>query len=256
MSIVSLTSDYGYRDYYTSQLKAAILKRKPDCTLVDINHNIKHYDIVEGAFFIENAYSHFPKGTIHLGAVNVYHSANDTVIAFKHDGHFFIGPNNGLFSLVFKQDVHLDVYSITRDDSMPFVMDVFAHAIAAIGHGLPLEDIGTPTENFIQKIGIQPVKTSSQIRATIIHIDQYGNVIVNLKRDTFDQIRQNRRYKIYYKSKDPITHLSKHYGNVSINEALAYFNASDYLEIAVNMGNAHELLNLRKHETIQIDFHE
>ena len=254
MSIVSLTTDYGHKDFYTAQLKAAILQRIPDATIVDINHNIKHYDIVEGAFFIENAYRHFPKGTIHLGAIQVYHSTNDDVIAFEHEGHYFVGPNNGLFSLVFDQGTQLNIYTIKKDDTMNFVMDVFGHAIAAISHGLGLEDIGTVTENVVQKIGIQPVKTGSQIRATIIHIDQYGNVIVNLKRSTFEQLRQKRRFKIYYKSKDPITVLSKHYGNVQMGEVLAYFNASGYLEIAVNMGNANELLSLRKHETIQIDF--
>lgn len=256
MSIVTLTTDYGKQDFYAAQLKGAILSRNQAISIVDVSHDIKHYDIVQGSFYIKNAYKHFPEGTIHLGAVQVYHSTNDDVIAFEKDKHFFVGPNNGLFSLVFEQDSSIEVYTITKDDSMSFVMDVFAHAIAALSHGLGLADLGTPTTNFIQKIGIQPVKTASQIRATIIHIDEYGNVIVNLRRETFEQIRQKRRFKIFYKSKDPIMHLSKHYGKVQMGEVLAYFNASDHLEIAVNMGNAHELLSLRKHETIQIDFFE
>lgn len=257
MKIVSLTSDYGDKDYYTAQLKAAILNRMPNANLVDISHSIKPYDIVEGAFFLQNVYKRFPDGSIHIGAVNVYHYNNDQVIVFEKNGHFFIGPNNGLFSLVFPESNDLEVYEVTIDrHEYPFIMDAYAHAVAALGHGLALSDIGQKIDNFVIKIGIQPVKTSHQIRATIIHIDMYGNVIVNLTKDVFEHIRQQRRFKIFYKSKDPITELSRHYGSVQTGEVLAYFNASDYLEIAINMGNAHELLSLRKHETIQIDFFE
>lgn len=255
MNIVTLTSDYGYQDYYVAQLKAAILSRIADITIVDVSHHIKPYDIVEGAFYIENVFERFPAKTIHIGSVQAYSSHNNQVIIFEKDGHYFIGPNNGLFSLVFLETSDLKAYQVTIDrEKFPFIMDVYAHAVAAIAHGLALADIGTPIEDFVIKIGIQPVKTAHQIRATIIHTDQYGNVIVNLKKDTFESIRQKRRFKIFYKSKDPITQLSKHYGGVAMGEVLAYFNASQYLEIAVNMGNAHELLSLRKHETIQIDF--
>lgn len=257
MKIVSLTTDYGDQDYYTAQLKAAILNRLPTANLIDISHTIKPYDIVEGAFYLQNVYKRFPKGSIHIGAVQVYHYNNDQVIVFEKNGHYFIGPNNGMFSLVFQESTDLEVYEVTIDRSeYPFIMDTYAHGVAALGHGLSLGDIGTRIDDFVTKIGIQPVKTSNQIRATIIHIDMYGNVIVNLTKEVFENIRQQRRFKIFYKSKDPITQLSKHYGSVQMGEVLAYFNASGYLEIAINMANAHELLSLRKHETIQIDFFE
>lgn len=257
MKIVSLTTDYGDQDFYTAQLKAAILNRVQDVTLVDVSHQIKPYDIVEGAFYIQNVYNRFPKGSIHIGAVQVYNYNKDEVIIFEFDGHYFIGPNNGLFSLVFQQEQNLTVYEVTMDrNEFPFIMDTYAHAVAALTHGLSLNDFATEIDDFVVKIGIQPVKTGSQIRATIIHIDQYGNVIVNLKKEVFEGVRQKRRFKLFYKSKDPIIELSKNYGSVTMGEVLAYFNASGYLEIAVNMGNANELLSLRKHETVQIDFFE
>lgn len=257
MNIVTLTTDYGQDDYYVALLKGAISSRVKEAQYIDISHNIKAYDIVQGAFYLQNVIAKFPEKSIHIASVQSYASYQDAIIVFELDGQYFIGPNNGLFSLVFPNQNDLQVYQVTVDRKVyPFVEDVYAHAVASICHGLPLSDIGTLTDDFIIKIGIQPVKTSSQIRATIIHIDRFGNVIINLKKETFDNIRKGRRFKLYYKSKDPITHISKHYGTVSIGEVLCFFNSSAYLEIAINMGNAHELLSLRKHETVQIDFYE
>jgi len=257
MNIVTLTTDYGQDDYYVALLKGAISLRTTDVQYIDISHNIKAYDIVQGAFYLQNVMSKFPAKSIHIASVQSYSSYNDAIIVFEYHNQYFIGPNNGLFSLVLPNQNDLVIYQINVDrQEYPFVEDVYAHAVASINHGLPLSDIGTTTEDFIIKIGIQPVKTSSQIRATIIHVDRFGNVIVNLKKETFEVIRKKRRFKLFYKSKDPITHISKHYGSVSIGDVMCFFNSSEYLEIAINMGNAHELLSLRKHETVQIDFYE
>lgn len=255
MQIVTLTTDYGTTDYYAALLKAAIFSRMQNVQIVDISHSIKSYDIVEGAFYLQNSYKKFPPKTIHIASVQSYISQNDQIIVFENEEQYFIGPNNGIFSLLFPNNVDTKVYQVDLDrKEYPFVEDLIGHAAASICHGLAIEDIGKPIDGLMVKIGIQPVKTSSQIRATIIHIDKFGNVIVNLTKEVFELIRQNRRFKIFYKSKDPITMLSKHYGQVSIGEVLCSFNSSGYLEIAVNMGSAFELLGLRKHETIQIDF--
>ena len=133
---------------------------------------------------------------------------------------------------------------------------IFSHAAAYIGHGLPLSDIGNMVPNFNKKLVIQPVVTSSQIRATVIHIDHFENVVVNLKKDLFDKVRNKRRFELFYKPHDPITFLSKDYGDVSIGDPLAYFNSAGYLEIAINMDKASSMLNLMKGEMIQINFYE
>jgi S-adenosylmethionine hydrolase len=136
------------------------------------------------------------------------------------------------------------------------VNTIFSHAAAYIGHGLPLEDIGAKIAQFNKKLVIQPVITSNQIRATIIHVDHFENVVINLKRDLFEKVRNNRRFELYFKPNDPITFLSKDYGDVSIGDTLAFFNSSGYLEIALNMDKASSMLNLQKGEMIQINFYE
>jgi len=137
---------------------------------------------------------------------------------------------------------------------MSSLAKIFAHAVGYLSHGLPLDELGAHPLTVNQKIGIQPVVTSSQIRATIIHIDHFGNVVVNLKKERFEELRAGRQFEIYYQQSDPVRHISKDYGEVPIGEVLCLFNSAGYMEIAINIGKASELLSLKKNETIQINF--
>jgi S-adenosyl-L-methionine hydrolase (adenosine-forming) len=255
MQIVSLTTDYGTKDYYVAELKASILTSKNDFSIIDISHETDRYDIVQAAFYVSNAIKSFPEGSIHIIAVNCNYKRKSEYICFTKDGHFFIGPNNGVFSLIF-DDLDVEkIYLITPPNpENTSVNAIFAHAAAYLGHGLPIDEIGSKISNFNKKLVIQPVITSNQIRATIIHIDHFENVIVNLKKDHFEKVRNGRNFALYYKQNDPITFLSKDYGDVSISDPLAFFNSSDYLEIAMNMDKASSMLNLFKNEMIQINF--
>ncbi|MBK9042190.1 MAG: SAM-dependent chlorinase/fluorinase [Saprospiraceae bacterium] len=97
--------------------------------------------------------------------------------------------------------------------------------------------------------------TNSQIRATIIYVDHYDNVIINLRKEDFEKIRQDRKFEIYYKQHDPINYLSRNYGDVAIGDPVAFFNSSGYLELAINMGKASSVFNLHRNENIQINFY-
>jgi len=172
----------------------------------------------------------------------------------NYKGHYFIGPNNGLFSLVFTELSTDYIWQISDNLNTQNQYEIVGAAITIIASNRYEELFVQPIYNYDRKISLQPVITSQQIRATIVHIDQFGNVIVNLDQRTFEQVSANRPYAIYYKSNDPITSLSSSYSDSMIGDVCAFFNTIHLLEIAINMGNAHKLLNLNKNETIQINF--
>jgi len=255
MQIVSLTTDFGTRDYHVAELKAAILRSSPSVTILDVSHAVDPYDIVEAAYNLESIHPTCPSDSIHIISVYNYYDNPSEFVVLYQDSSYFIAPNNGVLTLLFSDLQPSDLYLINRPDlDLSSLPKIFAHAVGYLSHGLPLEELGDHPQTVNEKIGIQPVVTSSQIRATIIHIDHFGNVVVNLKKDRFDELRAGRQFEIYYQQSDPVTYISKDYGEVPIGEVLCLFNSAGYMEIAINVGKASELLSLKKNETIQINF--
>lgn len=256
MSFVTLTTDFGTRDYYVSLLKASIFKAAPLSQIVDISHEIEAHDIMKAAYFINSVYNRFPLGTIHIAAVNSFYSRKFHFVLFEKDGFHFIGPNNGLFSLIFPDLKSSEIRKINHgvDSQNDFYNDI-SNVVADLVNDVTITEIGSPLEFWDNRINLQAVVTMDQIRATIIHVDHFGNVIINLDQKTFEKVRGGRNFSIYYKSDDPILKLSRKFGDVMIGDVCAFFNATGLLEIAINMGNASNMLSLNENETIQINFY-
>jgi S-adenosylmethionine hydrolase len=256
MRIITLTTDLGWRDYYVAVIKGTILTRTPGLQLIDITHDVPHYNIVEGAFVLKNAWRSFPPGTIHLVSILDYPFPESNFLLIKYEGHYFIGPNNGLFSLVFDKKPG-EVYHISSGSAHVFgLKNLFAEAIGHICEDQPLGDFGKKDSTIVEKIHLHPVVSKHQLRGTIIHIDHYDNAIVNVSRELFEKTRNGRRFQLFFKRHDPIIKLSPHYSDVPVGEPLCLFNSSGLLEIAVNMGKASTLLGLSIDDTVQINFLE
>lgn len=256
MPIVTLTTDFGWRDYYPPMIKGAMLCEHPQLNIVDITHSVKNYDIVQAAFLFKNAWRSFPAGTIHLISVNDYYAPRKRFLATTREEHFFIAPDNGIFSLIFDDEMPPHFYELDYDEASPFPLrDTYARAVGYLAHGRPLIEIGLPAQNIERRITLQPVIGHSQIRGSVIYVDNYDNAITNVTRELFDQVGGGRSFKLYFKRHTPIKRLSTNYHDLPVGELLCLFNSAGNLEIAVNMGRACTLFGLKEEETIQIDFH-
>jgi S-adenosylmethionine hydrolase len=253
MGPITLITDFGIQDYYAALLKGAILREVPTMQLIDITHDVLAQDIMEASFFLKSTYNRFPKGTIHIIAVNSCYSPDAQFLFFEKEGYYFIGPNNGIFSLVFDDLSALNIRGYPNAIKSNSIYTSVANIVSLLQRD-DIAELGEKVTHLDIKINLQAVITAGEIRATIIFVDRFGNVIVNLNRDTFEKVRDGRDFVIHYKRKDPITKISKGYGDVPIGDICAFFNEIDHLEIAINMGNAHELLSLNKNEMIQINF--
>lgn len=255
MHIVSITTDFGLQDYYVAELKANIFQKSPGVRIVDVSHSIDSHDIVQASHFVDNVFRSFPQGSIHCVAVYNYYDRNSVFVTFEREGHFFIGPDNGVFSLIFEDLKPSEVYEIDHKlIGISSIAEILGWSVRYINQRNKLSEIGPQKESINQKMGIKPVVTGSQIRATIIHIDHYENVVINLKKEQFEKLRAGRNFQLYYKQTDPITEISDNYGDVAITDVMCSFNSSGYMQIGINMGKASSMLNLNKNETIQINF--
>lgn len=256
MAIVTLTSDFGTTDYYSAILRASILGSTKQSKLVDISHNVESFDIVQAAFVLKNSYSFFPMGTLHVGAINLYYAARNEMICFMRNGQYFVGPNNGLFTLIFPDLQDREVFSISYVSLLKMeAFQAIATFARAIDQHIPLDEVAELGTRLAKGFTVQPVISRDSIRGTIIHIDRYENVVINVTKELFESVGQGRPFGIYYNPGNPVSYISESYSDVPVGEVLCMFNTAGYLEVAINLGKASSLLTLKKDETIHIDFY-
>ena len=254
MKAVTIISDFGTEDHYSAMLKGAILSLNPHLKLVDVSHQVDTHDIRQAAYFLKAIYKKFPKGTIHIVAVNNFYHPDFEIICFEHKEQFFIGPNNGVFSLTFDMVDESLIYKIVFDEDSHDLFSLIAHGVALISKGLSITEVGPPLNHYEKKLAVQPVISDNEIRATIVHIDKYENLVLNVHQELFEYIRKDRQVEIYFKFQSPVTQIHTNYSEVPIGEVVCLFNAANYLKISINMGKAASQLDLMKDETIPIRF--
>lgn len=254
MSTVTLTTDFGKNNYNIASLKGAILSSAHNSTIIEISNEIKNYDIIEATFMVSNSYKFFPKTTIHVIAVNCYYAPRVRLLLLKKDDHFFIAPDNGILSILF-EDVSFD--SVRFLEYGKITGDLYLNIAKIIGdikNEIPFEEIGLEVRQINKKISLKPVISGDTIRATVIFIDKFGNAILNLKRELFEQTRNGRNFELFYSPKSSIDKICDKYSDVPYGDELCLFNSAAHLEIAINMGDASQTLGLEKNSTIQVIF--
>ncbi len=255
MQFTTLTTDFGTQDFYVGALKGALLRRAPTLNLVDISHDIAPFDIVRGAFVVANMWREFPEGTIHLIGVNCVYQPDFRFVVARHEGHFFLAPDNGLLSLLFSNLEPTDLRNLSADPAEHFaVKNIFADAVAHLAEGKPFEELGEHAAPLLERISIQPVITPTRIRGTVIHVDNFENVVVNIRREVFETAANGRSFSLFFKRNDPIIQLSGNYCDVAEGEQLCLFNTAGFLEIAVNMGRAATLFGLKVEDVVEVVF--
>ncbi len=256
MQIVTLTTDWGIRDFYVGALKAAILNTSENITIIDISHFVQPFDLLSGAFIFRNAYQKFPNGTIHIIGVVAQAQSNASMIVIRHQGQYFIGTNDGFFSLVF-DELPEDIIVLEPSSEKHTAFDQAA-AIEAVSHltqGKEFKRLGKPLENFVQKTHLRPVIEDKIIKGTVIYIDAYENVVTNITKNLFDRIGNGKKFEINARRNEYIINsLSEKYSDAERGQLLALFNSAGYLELALNQGNAAGLLGMNYGDIIRIDF--
>ena len=103
MGIITLTTDLGSKDHYVASVKGRIYSLDSDVKIVDITNEVPPFDVNQACYSLENSFHHFPEGTVHI--IGVHPSAYDQVrhLACYYRGHYFIGADNGIFSLLFQE---------------------------------------------------------------------------------------------------------------------------------------------------------
>ena len=274
MSIITLTTDFGHKDYFVGALKGKILSEHKEAVIVDISHEIDLFNTLEASYCIEAAYHNFPKGTIHIIGVDSERVGDTQHIAMQWDDHYFICADNGILNTLIQKKIPQKIVAITIHDRLNIDasdMDVFVAVACHIARGGLLNVIGKeiPTLKPVSVLTSSITDDLSEIKGQIVYIDSFGNCVTNISQKQFNDTIRGRNFEIVIKNKK-FSRLHKSYSDFPVSDVkqlkdlegdfLALFNENGYLEIAIyksnpkTVGSAATLLGLHFRDTVSIKF--
>ena len=241
MGIITLTTDFGAGDHYVGVMKGVIAGINPSAVVIDITHGIEPYNIAEAAFKLHASYSYFPEGTIHVAVIDPGVGSARRAIAAEAGGYRFVGPDNGVFSMIFDKCGVDRMAQITNPEFMlPTVSatfhgrDIFAPAAAHLSNGAALEELGDGLSSYERLDIPQPREGGDVITGRAIYADRFGNLVTNIPGSVITNSAGVRAGDV------TINGLSASYTDGKEGELVALVGSSGFLEISVNKGSALE----------------
>jgi S-adenosylmethionine hydrolase len=257
-----LLSDFGLKDPYVAEMKAVILGLSPDARIIDISHSIHKFSVRMGAFILASAAPYFPDGTIHVAVVDPSVGTKRRALIVKTKRYLFVGPDNGLLMLAAEKDGISQVYLIRnaqftlgKVSSTFHGRDVFAPIAALLANGTFPRKFGPEVKDYKRPLFSKPTpRAGKKLIGEILHIDDFGNLITNLTSSDLVElgIKATKPLAIHLKVALLRLSLCKTYGEVPLKSALALVGSHDFLEIAVNQGNASRKLRVKAGDTVVV----
>lgn len=261
-TIVTLTTDWGYSDYYTGRVKGKLYSYIPGVQVVDITHGIPPYQIARATYVVKYACLGFPPGTIHIIDVCSSQTPEHPFVVVEHNEQYYICTDNGLPSAVFGSDkikaVVIDKVNQETNSYTFAACDLFCKVAAMLANGAALEDIGFEADSLVTGAWMKPDFSQNPIEVHVVYVDGYGNCNLNITYDEFEQVRRNRDFEVLVHE---VT-VKKLYRSYVDGERQARPRSSliitvsslGNLQLAINGGNAAQYFNLEYMSTVKIKF--
>ena len=272
MSIITLTTDFGIKDFHVSIYKGLLNTELDNPKIIDISHEISPFNIIEGAYVIKNAYRNFPRGSIHIVDIDSEKTPEQTHLVVEMDQHFFICADNGITSLISNNIKPSKIIEININNNMSISsIETFVKVASHIYRGGHLNLIGSEIFNIKELIDLKTVvKSKNELLCNVIYIDNYGNVITNITKSFFEKFSMSRSFtinarnikfnKIYNSYSDAINFDKEKKYREEDGKKIALFNSSGFLELSIyksnpkTSGGANTLFGLNYGDTISIVF--
>jgi len=245
--IVTLTTDFGTTDHFVGTMKGVILSIAPSAQIVDITHDLRAFDVLDGAFTIAQAAKYFPKRTIHTVVVDPGVGSTRRPLLAEAGGQYFIAPDNGVLSLILASGPakvrHItDPRYFLKPLSRTFHgRDVFSPVAAHLAAGVLASRFGPVIDDTVRLDFAEPVRAAKgQWTGSILKIDRFGNIITNLHIDALSELN-TRPFELRI-GPARVTRLALTFTECGDGELFAIVGSSGYLEVAMNQASAAERL--------------
>ena len=271
--MITLTTDFGYRDPFVGMMKGVIATIASDIRVEDITHGIGAHSITEGSLAIGTSYRYYPDGTVHVVVVDPGVGSTRAPIIVSADHHLFVGPNNGVLTSVIKEHeaseggvkawkITNTEYTLKSPGNTFHGRDVFSPIAAWLALGKLPDEMGEPLDEGLVTLPFsQPSLEDNRITGEVIHVDTFGNAISNIKAADVEHL------KVYVGDKplkvrimDARASLVGHYaaassavvGQAACSTPYALVNSSGLVEIFCYQGNVAEALGIQTGEQVVV----
>jgi S-adenosyl-L-methionine hydrolase (adenosine-forming) len=246
---ITLLTDFGTSDYYVAAMKGVILSRSPGTQLVDISHEIAPQAVLSGAYVLLGAYNWFPPGTIHVGVVDPGVGSTRRGIILLSQDYFFVGPDNGLFSLAVPDaaeafEISPSVYLPGKISNTFHGRDIFAPVAATLSLGVNPAELGSPVRD-VKRLPALVETADSEIHSRIIHIDRFGNAVTGIRMNLLNSEILTRSFRL--RVGDHLIQIQKHFyaeEPIEPGRCFVIWGSLNFLEISITNGSATEALGL------------
>lgn len=258
MTIITLTTDFGLKDGNVGVMKGVILGLAPEVSLVDLSHGIRPQNLREGAWILGRSAPYFPPGSIHVAVVDPGVGTARRPIAARLGDQNFVGPDNGLLTpLLERAEQNGGAVEIVWLDQPRFWRveisqvfhgrDIFSPVAAHWARGVPLQDLGTPLADPVRLSLPLPEKLGAGLRGEVMHVDSFGNVASNIRREDFAGWGE-----VEVRLRDAkIRGLVRTFGDRPPGELIALFGSTGHLIVSVVNGSAAERLGVEVGDRIE-----
>lgn len=247
MAIITLTTDFGVDNYLVAALKGCIHQQVLQPTIIDITHQIAPSDIYETSYQFKGALPYFEKNSHHLILSALFTNKETSLLIIKDGTNYFYLVDNGTAPLLFGEQILVRKIKVDAQFTYTLhnIFKTFAQALQLLIKGTSWEAFTEPYTLQHKGRDIDPILKENSIKAQVIYIDHFKNVVVNLTRDEFEKHRQERKFKIDFFG-GSIDSISLNYADVKSGKQLCFFNNAGFLEIAVNGAEAADLFALER----------
>ncbi len=243
--IATFTTDFGLKDPYAAEMKAAILSICPNAVIVDVTHEIAKFNIRMGAYVLASATPYFPRGSVHVAVVDPGVGTQRRPILIQTKQCFFVGPDNGILVLAAEKQGIIRIHKLSNPQLMLSEVsntfhgrDIFAPAAAHLLNGVKPEEFGPEIREATKPEFAKIKRKNGVLVGEVLHVDGFGNIITNINEEEVAQSQVEGSVSVELPSCKLKLKLNKAYGETNPREPLALIGSHRFLEIALNQGNA------------------
>jgi S-adenosylmethionine hydrolase len=259
--MITLTTDFGLTEHYVGAMKGVIHSINPSVQLVDITNAVQSFDILDGAMAIAQAYSYFPKDTVHVVVVDPGVGGTRRPIIATVGQYFFVAPDNGVLSLVYEREERVMVRHITSDHYFHQPIsntfhgrDIFAPVAAYLSKGVDTSKFGDEITDYVRFAAPKPKPVAANTwKGVVLKTDKFGNLITNITPKDIPQIfdGSSNAFKIAV-GKAEVTKLCSNYAQGAQGELFAILGSAGFLEISANKAAASRLAGADKGSEVAV----